>query len=853
MAQGRPRRKTVVLSSDDQDDTPMPRPDANANDNQVTPPEQEATSTKPRTALSSKPKPSAPSNAKVAKSPAQPRQSRQKSKPIEAQPKRANKSIFSFFNPATQRQQASEQDSASSTKSIDSTPNHQDIDDDISGDDTAPSLSQTSQTAQSLRKRKLNKDDVGHVDGSAPLPPSQKFRKISNGTRLPTATRAAPAIQDARPWTERFAPVNISELAVHPRKVADVRSVLQSALSDRARPRLIVLKGAAGTAKTTTVSLLAKEMGMEILEWKNPVGTDASSGAFASYSSHFQEFVSRSAKFIGLDLVQGDGTVQQAPATKGKLGALSGKQMMLVEEFPDTFARNSPALHTFRDTIQQYLAAPASSSSSPTPMVMVVSEALLSTTTASADSFTAHRLLGPAILNHPQTAQIEFNNIAVTILTKALDTVVVKESRKSGRRFAPGPGVLKRLAEYGDVRSAVSALEFLCLAGDDSETWSTKVAFTKPKGRPEAVLTKKEQDALQLVNNRESSLGIFHAVGRVIYNKRIDPPNPIPQPPTHFPQHRKPKVPEHDPNDLIDEVGTDTTTFIAALQENYALSCASSSSEDAMDSLNGCIDALSDSDMLSCDRFGFGTRAYSGSAQDNIRQDDMSFQTAVRGLLFWLPSPVNRVAGLSRSAKRGDEYRMFFPSEIKLWKQKEGFEDTLESVMSTLHTLSLRSNSSLASTDQQGVASWQRHKVSASDVLPEHGTVATETALPLTNALLSTSAKTETLLERLPYAAQILPHRKNMPQSLVIGVNALTRISGQGLSTTALDEEQADTVEDPEVDSRQSEWTDRPDIELRSGKTKGPQKPEFEGGGLHIPVEHAVEKLVLSDDDIEDD
>lgn len=804
MAQGRPRRRKTVLSSDDEGDS---------------------TSTK----------------SKVTKSPSKPRPTRQSTKPVtEAQPKSATKPISSFFNAATQPRRPSSQHSPPSTSDK---PASQELDiDDIEADDAT--LSQTSHIAQTLRKRKLIKDDVTDTDRHGTPPPSQKFRKVSATTKL--SSNPAPVSTDTRPWTERFAPVHLSELAVHKKKITDVRNVLESALSDRATPRLIVLKGAAGTAKTTTVSLLAKDMGVEVIEWKSPVGTDAASSAFTSYSSQFEDFVLRSANFARLDLVSTHGTAQPAPTTKDH-----DKQIMLVEEFPNTFAKSSPALQTFRNTILQFLAAP--SSSSPAPMVVVVSEALLSTTTASADSFTAHRLLGPAILNHPRTAPIDFNNIAPTILTKALDAIVIKESRKSGRRFAPGPAVLKHLAETGDIRSAVSSLEFLCLAGDDSGAWSSKVAFTKPKARAEAVLTKKEQEALNLIGNRESSLGIFHAVGRVVYNKRIDPPSPVPQPPTYLPQHRKPKVPEHDPNKLIDEVGTDTSTFVGALQENYALSCSSSSSEDALDSLNGCIDALSDFDMLSCDRFGFGTRTSSGSAQDNLRQDDISFQTAVRGLLFWLPTPVNRLAGLPRGAKRGDEFKMFFPSSSKLWKEREEFEGTLESVVSTMHNLAVGSSSDTTSASTEGVAAWKRQQTSDVALQDDQDTAVTTT--PLSNTLLSSGAKTELLLERLPYASQILPRQKDMPPSLIKDIQTLTRISPLNSVSTSLDDAALDVVEDNEMDLQRTEWTDRPDAEAtvaKRGKKQQSQKGEFEGGGLHIPVEHAVEKLVLSDDDIED-
>lgn len=758
---------------------------------------------------------------------------------------RGNKSIHSFFNAATARQQS--QPSASPEKIRASQDTFQeDILDDISGDDTVVSYSKESSISLAARKRKFQNDSFDRMDDAGPSSATQKFRKISDESKAPVKT----VVEEQRPWTERFAPADLSELAVHKKKVQDVRNVLESALSPRAMPRLIVLKGPAGSAKTMTINLLAKDLGAEIIEWRNPVGADGTSGAYVSASSQFEEFVMRSGQFGSLLLTSG--AAMLAPDTKPE-SMTSAPQIMVVEEFPNTFSKASTALQSFRSTIQQFLATPRTAIARPTPLVMIVSEALLSTSTASADSFSAHRLLGPQILNHSMTAEIEFNPIATTILTKALEVIVVKEARKSGRRKTPGPQVLKHIAETGDIRSALSSLEFLCVKGDEGDMWSAKVAFTKPKGsKKEVPLTRQEQEALKLISNRESSLGIFHAVGKVVYNKRQDPPQPVPQPPNHLPQHRKTKVPEIDVDVLINELGTDTSTFIAALHENYALSCNSTSDEDAVDSLNGCIDALSDADLFSLDRFNFGTRAFSGSAQDNLRQDDMSFQTAVRGLLFALPSPVNRGEG-GGVGRKGDSFRMFYPRSLKMWKRKEELEGVLDLVVHSLQASAGSGSASRAPTGgKNGVESWKREPSAMDSSADING----DNPAPSLLSAISSSAKTEMLLDRLPFTAQILSQRSGVSPTLLSNIASLTCIRGEA-APTSLEEPQADEIDGTHGGAY--EWTDRPDGESSGhlprhglmGKTKS-KKQDLEGGGLNIPVEHAVEKLVLSDDDIED-
>ena len=40
--------------------------------------------------------------------------------------------------------------------------------------------------------------------------------------------------------------------------------------------RILALSGPAGTAKTTTIRVLAREMGFGILEWRNAIGENSS-------------------------------------------------------------------------------------------------------------------------------------------------------------------------------------------------------------------------------------------------------------------------------------------------------------------------------------------------------------------------------------------------------------------------------------------------------------------------------------------------------------------------------------------------------------------------------------------------
>jgi cell cycle checkpoint protein len=817
------------------------------------------------------PKPTRTGKASSKSTSSSPEKSKRKCK---ADEKGKSGDIFTFFTKQAQRQQAEGSANGSTLR-----PKHTiqsakaEEHDLISDDDDFIDLKaqHSSLVGLAAKKRARGAEAFTGGDGDKPSA-SQKF------LAKPKPRVEIKNEEDTRPWAERFSPCNLDELAVHKKKVSDVRTWLEDVINGRMRQRLLLLKGAAGTGKTTTVQLLAKAMNCDILEWRNPVGSIASSDGLQSMSSQFEEFMGRGGKFGQLDVFSANEPVALKPEFKP---LDRRKNLILVEEFPNTFTRSSTALQSFRSTILQYLASntpPLSmvynnSSRDPiTPVVMIISETLLTTTSASSDSFTAHRLLGPEILQHPGVATIEFNAIAPTILAKALELVVQKESRKSGRRKTPGPLVLKKLGEVGDIRSAIGSLEFLCLRGDTDGDWGGKVAFGKAKkGTREVAMTMMEEESLELVTRREASLGIFHAVGKVVYNKRDEAATTsstgkdVEQLPDFMSVQSRPKSSLVSVDVLIDETGTDTQTFLAALHENYILSCdAPPTSFDfsSLDHVNGCIDALSDSDLL-CPSWdgtfnstgfggGFGGR---GSGGDILRQDEISFQIAVRGILFSLPCPVKRkapAAGGLRMGKGGDAYKMFYPTSLKLWRMKEEIESTIDLWVTRMlkgedqHPSAITSKAAAFARPKVGtVESWKSSRHSSTPTSKSNHTIEV-TSVPL--MAIGTSARKEMLLERLPYMVLIARAGKGSVSADLglMDMEKVTKFHGIGRQF-----EDSPDEGDDDGGTVGEEWaTDKP-VEGTSPRKRG---LVIRGRGTStLPLQQPEQKLVLSDDDIEDD
>ena len=526
----------------------------------------------------------------------------------------------------------------------------------------------------------------------------------------------------------------------------------------------------------------------------------------------FDDFLNRSGTYSSLQTE----TLEASTARESKSAAppMSGAKVIIMEEFPVTLPFHEESLKAFRLSLSRYLASSSSGSSSQvsstrsctpaTPVVMVISEGRTGASGSAADSLTSYRLVGRDILDHPAVTSIEFNPIAPTMITKALELIARKEARHSGRRRTPGSEVLKALSELGDLRNAANCLEMLCQRGGKDGDWSGRIAGSKStKTAP----TKMEKEAIRTIALRDSTLSLFHAAGKVLYNKRVAPEKSSPpiRPPDFLDRHARTHISEVQLDQLMDETGADAGTFVATLHENYALSCHCN---DEVDVMGDCLISLSDSDLLNPASARTSSGSYQGriprsgdGAVEYMLQDEISFQTAVRGLLFSLPYPVKRGSGQQGQARSGDAFKMFYPASLRLWKQVDQFKTSISGL------------SHLWSGDTSHL----------------------EEAEAASSSEPTSSAKFDELVqERLPYLLEIA--RQTRSQGELSELRRLMRFQGVGSSS----EESEGLQEGLDVGSRLSQPNSFKQTEFRSNDA-----PET--------LDSIAGKLVLSDDDIEDD
>ncbi|KAJ9639682.1 RFC checkpoint protein Rad17 [Knufia peltigerae] len=898
----RQRRSTIVLSDDSDDggsERPLAKTQKSSHQREITLDGRTSSNVSPvKTAKQGK-----PTIAKKAAPKASPHSSpekRRKSTSVKAeQPDKSSASLHSFFSKATADERWRKKSVTPPEVEAENGELLDAIEDDELSDDTLQELGLKTDVAGSVadRRKLATTPAVASLrngsNGGSTLSSSQRFVRPPVRSRPPLndVDQTLPE-EGPRPWADRYGPTSLEELVVHKKKVSDVQNWLQGKIDGRNGQRMLVLKGPAGSGKTTTLSLVAKSLGLQLVPWHNPAVSETVGKNTTALQ--FDEFLNRSGRFGSLAFGQVDST-QSDMSTKQDLA----HHVLVIEEFPATMTRLSGALQSFRSVILRYLArsraaAPTATlrgqarpDDDPPPVVLIISETLLSSSTAWSDSFTAHRLLGPEILNNPYVTVMEFNPVAPTFVTKALDIVMKKEARDSRRRRVPGPAVVQKLAEMGDVRSAVNSLEFLCLRGDDNSEWSGTVAAKVKKSSKDSVpLTDMEKNSLQLVSQRETTLDMFHAAGKIVYNKREDPrvldtrAEPPPKPPDHLMHLYTPKASQVDIEALLNETGTDIQTFISTLHENYILSCNGDGFEECFD---GCSDVLSVSDVLNPESRPFhrtNPNPYASIIQANLqagssdalRQDEISFQVATRGLLFNLPYPVNRAS--PPGGKKGDTYKMFYPASLRLWKPTEELDSLIEMYvngdvpgpgMGAGSARSLKSSSGTAIGDG-GVATWRTRTLGANTNHPgtetdgdgdEHDDdqgdedererrqvryakdTLTLEVLPYMTRIFSAKRRDVGVLER------ITKFRPNAFLSLAVG--------DQGLE----EEEDDDDTAVNTTEGIRSKVSASVGGHLRRSSHTLLRKMTPSGGAVgtaDVGIDPgAVEKLYISDDDIEDD
>ena len=610
-------------------------------------------------------------------------QGRNNSRPSTNNLLKSSRPISSFFSTSSETAESSKSINGRSNKksmqalagSFVTVQGEDAIEDDLSGGE--PHRKPTSTASKTGAKIAVAKPAAQAQNHSGS---GQRFKLSQTSSRSqPPRTSYQILGTDGRPWSERHSPLSIDDLAVHKGKIKVVKDWLEGAFSGKSSQRLLVLKGPSGSGKSAVLNALARQMNINVVEWKNSIGSEIASEAYTPLSAQFEDFLDRGRRFSELDLVGGN----RSSSIKDKNGE-SRPSLLTIQDFPDTVPTAFSLLHSFRSSIMGYLAShfpikeavPSAISNTPehvNPLVLIITETSLSASNTDSGSLTARKVLGEEILDHRLVSVIEFNPVATSFITRALNRILQRETQRTGRRQRPHADLLKRLGEKGDIRSAINALEFAISEADGAISHTSK--DHQPNQQQD---TGSIGEGLQDISQRESRLGLFHAVGKVVYNKRdevasVASDQNVLESSQHRAQADKKGESQVSIDRVMEDTGTDPATFIAALHENLVRSCNSLSPSE---SLEGCLSAVSDSDILTPRHSRSSALRTFGN--ELIKQDEMSLHVAVRGILLALPYPVKRSSldgkSTGQNPSKSDAYKMFYPVSLRLSRQIEEIE-----------------------------------------------------------------------------------------------------------------------------------------------------------------------------------
>ncbi|KAJ7595664.1 Rad17 cell cycle checkpoint protein-domain-containing protein [Mycena floridula] len=528
-----------------------------------------------------------------------------------------------------------------------------------------PSVSQTKKRKSALKVNDLNASSSSQKR----INPLTAFASIS--TLQPSSTpkgkekartKPRPVSEDSEDataseyqlWVDMYEPKTEADLAVHKRKVEDVRRWLDEAFTGgpsgklRKYRRILALTGPSGTGKTTTVRILAREMGFEILEWRNAMAETTGifdDNAYASSSSEdpfhealfskFEAFLGRASSCA--NIFTGPQKPENAsPSLEDSANLLPKGQLILLEDLPNILHINTR--NRFHGAIASLL---GSTQVSPVPIIVIVSDAgmrgevsdeRLANGVWGRDSDNVvdiRTVLSRELLLGPYVSQIRFNPIAPTYLAKALRSLLDTHFAASGS--APSKEILDVVVESanGDIRSAIMALQFACIV----ELPKGKAAKNKGKNAARVVL--------ESVTRREQSLALFHLIGKVLYNKRKgDPPSASatakdiqkdkeldsklkdsPKLPSFLSEHDR-KASRVDVDLIYADSPIDSSLFSLYIHQNYGQFC------NEIEEADGIADWLSWIDSSGGDQW--------------YQANPHRFHLLTLGTLHSLPSPVQR-------------------------------------------------------------------------------------------------------------------------------------------------------------------------------------------------------------------
>lgn len=298
--------------------------------------------------------------------------------------------------------------------------------------------------------------------------------------------------------------------------------------------------------------------GSSSLGWQRDYGS-------ASVISKFDDFINSASRFSPLTLDSASASTSSSSSEPD----LNQRRVILLEDLPNL--SHAKTYSNFQSILTHFLSTSNSVQNldqlSP-PIVIIISTSLpkfddeswltegASGGGGSSDGNAASwkerkkstrdliNVLDPNVRNHRGFAEISFNPIAERYLKKGLKRILELEfatSKGKGKekKVKPPLEIVEVLSKdsQGDIRNAINCLQFLSGMKLKDQVGGASVGKGKKRSRNGEIikkaskgkgkskgngdLKKQYSQLMSLISRRESSLALFHLIGKILYNKRF--------------------------------------------------------------------------------------------------------------------------------------------------------------------------------------------------------------------------------------------------------------------------------------------------------------------------------------------
>ncbi|XP_047311250.1 cell cycle checkpoint protein RAD17 isoform X2 [Impatiens glandulifera] len=297
-------------------------------------------------------------------------------------------------------------------------------------------------------------------------------------------------------WVEKYKPCSLDELAVHKKKVDEVKTWFSERLRNQqgeTSHNVLIITGAAGVGKSATVHVVASHLGATLCEWNAPtptnwqeyVHTSSSGVCYTSKLEEFETFVEKIRKY---------GVISTSHSTSGEARSST---ILVIDDLPMTNGRSAYArLLRCLHLLVQFAR---------TPTIILITEYDKSD---SSDNNRQNMDELQLSLQNAGACKVAFNPITVNSIKKTLNKICKEEHRLLSAEqidfLAKSSG--------GDIRNAVTSLQYFCLKP------RAGIAKTFPDKGSNANNSLEEGFVVPL--GKDETLFLFHALGKFLHNKR---------------------------------------------------------------------------------------------------------------------------------------------------------------------------------------------------------------------------------------------------------------------------------------------------------------------------------------------